>query len=188
MSQAVRAATVVLMGVAGAFLTVGALKEVAAEVIAAFAVLGAFLVNLMLLLATVFNPGRLKAAQIAEVAAELRSQQQRAIALFGAYMAAIVLFLVIKSVGAWASYDGPWQDAALRALTAAAGLITGYCVVGTAGFLVALRSIQTLRHNLLIQEAQAREQEEQRRAMEKVAYMPPPATAGTYGRRHDGRA
>ena len=60
-------------------------------------------------------------------------------------------------------------------------------MVGTASFLVALRAVQTLRHDLLVREAEEREREERARAMERVTYIPPPNTAGSYGRRYEGR-
>ncbi|WP_431281676.1 hypothetical protein ACQW02_20025 [Humitalea sp. 24SJ18S-53] len=171
-------------GVLGWFVPIANLKGMAAEVIAAFSVLGAFLIQLMFLLATVFNPGSLPSEQIALVARELRQQQQRAITLFIAYVVVIALFVTIKAIEWPANNDGAWHIGA-QILSVLSGIGLGYCGVGTSNFLVALRSIQSLRHDLLIKDAKYREDQERARAMEKVAYVSPAAGSSSYGRRQD---
>lgn len=174
---------VLAAGAAGWFVPAAALKDIAAEVVAAFSVLAAFLVQLMLLLATVLNPGRLRAEQITIIATRLREQQQRATLLFTTYVVAIALFLAVK-LPLGLGYEAAWQAYTLHALSSAALAISAYCLLGTASFLASLRGLQTLRHELLVREAEAREQEERRQAAATVAYFGPPAGSSSFGRRH----
>ena len=176
---------VIATGAVAAAMPEAALKDIVSELIATLAVLAAFLVQLMFLLATVFNPGRLKAAAVEQIAAGLSREQRRATTLFGAYVLAIGVLLIVKITGPAGPLATTFDPAVLattaRPLAGIAGLVFGYCAVGTFGFLGSLQSIQALRHKLLILEARDRDQEERKRASERVAVVPPASTSGSYG-------
>lgn len=179
---------IVSLGVVAACVPSAALKEAIPDAIAALAITSAFLIQLMFLLATAFNPAKLKVKQIEDIGAELLSQQTRAATLFGAYALAIVLLLAVKisyGVNPQLIDADPWSWLSIvnRGLAGIAGLVCGYCAVGTLRLTRALRSMQQLRHLIFIRDAKDQEEAERQAKAARVAYVPPPVGTGSYGRR-----
>jgi hypothetical protein len=184
---------ILLLGAGGGALAPATLSRIAPEMITALAVLSAFLIQLMFLLATALHPGRLKAVQIEQVARRLEHDQRHVTIVFGANVLAIILLLVVSAthiVDGTALSQALLDDLAAgnRALAGLAGIACSYCALGTWRIMSALHSLQLLRHEILIREAQEREAEARNAIADRVAYVPPPPDASSYGRRYERTA
>jgi NADH:ubiquinone oxidoreductase subunit 3 (subunit A) len=149
----VRISVVLLSGAAGAYLGVGALRDVSSDVIAACSILAAFLVPVMLLLATVLSAGRLSRSLFDELASALDARQKSARRLFAGYVFVIFLFLALKLSTHFSGL--PWQETASRLSGGLAGLAFAGVLMWTLKFMATLRDLQSLRHELLRQEMEA---------------------------------
>ena len=143
---------VAALGSAGGALGVPHLRVVASDVLTACSVLAAFLVQVMLLLATILNPGKLTPSLLREIAAELDLKQREAFVLFCFYVAALGGFLAIKMTNEWKP-KGAFAIVQSHGLAAVASFALAFAVVRTVAFLSTMRHIQTLRHKLLHQDA-----------------------------------
>ena len=97
----VQLAAVLAVGAGGSMLGVPRIRPAASDVIAVCAVLAAFLVQVMLLLATILNPGKLPPDLLKKIASELDRKQSEAFTLFCFYVAALSAFLGVKLTNTW---------------------------------------------------------------------------------------
>jgi hypothetical protein len=162
------------------------LRDVIGDTIAVFAILAAFLIQIMLLLVTAFNPGSLSADRVLQITQALAAQQKHASYVFFGYLTAIVFGVMLKAAtpGAANAVFG-WS---LHGISAVVLASSTFGLLGTIRFVGALRSIQVMRQSLLISEAKDREKQEaaQRKAeSDNIAFLnvPPPVS---YGKRFGG--
>jgi hypothetical protein len=159
------------------------LRDVIGDTIAVFAILAAFLIQVMLLLVTAFNPGSLSADRVRQISDALAAQQRQASYVFFGYLTAIVSGVILKATtpGVPAAAIEWWLNgiSALVLASATFGLF------GTVRFVGALRSIQTMRQKLLINEAEEREAAQRKAEAGNIAFLgvPPPVS---YGKRFGG--
>lgn len=174
---------VLAAGAFGLWIGPAPLRDVVGDTIAVFAILAAFLIQVMLLLVTAFNPGNLSADRVRQITEALSTQQRQASYVFLGYLTAIVAGVVLKATTPAAADSVIWWP--LHGISAALLASASFGLVGTVRFVQALRSIQTMRQKLLVDEAEAREAAARKAATDNVAFLsaPPPAS---YGRRFIG--
>ena len=175
---------VATVGGAGAALGPWPLREVIGDTIAVFAILAAFLIQVMLLLATAFSGGGLSSDRIAQVAQRLGAEQRRASWVFFAYLVLIAAAITMKATMP-EKPDGAaiWLLVALHGMTGIGGAAAAYGTIGTVSFVRSLRAVQELRHRLIIEEAEAREAAKRRELLENVSFVAPSIPASNYGKR-----
>lgn len=132
----------------GARVGIPGLRVAASDVIAACSVLAAFLVQVILLLATVLTPGRLSPSLFRRLAEELDQKQKEAFVLFLIYLATVFGFLGIKLSDAWVPSGWIARDLSKAAAAACSGAL-GLAALRTIVFLETMRHLQTLRYKLL---------------------------------------
>lgn len=174
---------VVLTGAYGAVLGPWPLREVMGDIIAVFAILAAFLIQVMLLLVTAFNPGSLSAERIKQITDRLTDEQRRASLVFFAYLVAIGSGVVGKAASGSSPGDATAQIA-LHGLTGVGSAAAAYGLIGSVMLVRSLRAVQHLRHRLMIEEAEASEAGRQRQLLDNVAYISPAAApSSSFGKR-----
>lgn len=167
----------------GAWIGPAPLRDVIGDTIAVFAILAAFLIQVMLLLVTAFSPGTLSAERVKQITDALAVQQRQASYVFVGYLTVIVSGVVLKALTPSAA-NAPPLDGALSWLAhGMSGVVLGsaaFGLLGTVRFVRALRTIQTLRQKLLVDEAAARDAASLREAADNVSFLgaPPPASYG----------
>lgn len=164
------AVATIAAGAFGAWMGPVPVRETIGDTIAVFAILAAFLIQVMLLLVTAFSPGNLGADRIRQVTEALSKQQRRASWVFLAYLVAIVSAVVAKA--AMPTTAGAVAPIWLHGLTGIGFMCATFGLLGTLMFVRSLRAIQTLRHRLMIEEAEMREAAARREAFDSVAFLP----------------
>ena len=179
---------VVAAGAFGAALGPWPLREVIGDTIAVFAILAAFLIQVMLLLVTAFSPGNLSAERIRQVTEALTAEQRRASLVFVAFLVAIGAAVVGKAAGgASADEVATWLRVALHGLAGVMVAAVTYGLIGSVMFVQSLRAVQELRHRLMIEEAEAREAAQRKQLLDNVAYIAPGAApTSSYGKKFGG--
>jgi hypothetical protein len=149
--------------VAAKYLALADVVTVSSDLVQVFVLLAALLAQLIALLATIFQPGRLGLARIQEINAALGRLQMFNIGLLVVYIASIAVWIAIKILG---SHQ-------LFASTSFFGMVSlAQIVIGVAGFLVVfsiLRTLQMLRVIVGLQALRAEQVELEARAVAEQA-------------------
>lgn len=167
--------TAVIAGVAaGALIDVAHMKAVASELIAALSIAAGIVAQGMVLIATMFQPGRLTPERVRRVTAELEKQLRLAGELFFVLALAIVPLVMLKG-----EIDAPFISARVGLIFL--GFVGGIAVARLYAFFSTLMALQRLRHVQFTDEAMAEEAAARTRLMERVAIIPARANAPIYG-------
>lgn len=165
----------VLAGItAGALIDVAQAKAVASELIAALSIAAGIVAQGMVLIATMFQPGRLTPERVERVTAELEKQLRLAGELFCVLALAIVPLVMLKG-----GIDAPLLNA--RAGLIVLGFIGGIAASRLYAFFSTLMALQRLRHAQFKEEAKAEMAAARARLIERVAVIPARADAPAYG-------
>jgi len=149
----VQLTAVLAIGAGGAILGVPRIRPAASDAIAVCAVLAAFLVQVMLLLATVLDPGKLSPEFLRQIVTELDRMQSEAFSLFCFYVAALTAFLCVKLTNTWVPRN-LFSSVQSHGLAFVSCSVLAFAVIRTVAFLSTMRDVQALRHRLLLQDAQ----------------------------------
>jgi hypothetical protein len=171
-----KVATVAVGALVGAWVDPAQVKSIAPELIATLSIVAGFVAQGLVLLATMFQPGRLSSARIRTVGRELENQQRQAVELFFILGFCIVPLLLLK-----AEIDVPYLSAGVG-LTFL-GAVLGVALARLISFFQALAALQRLRHQQFEAEARAEEDERRSRLLDRVAVIPGRPSTSPYGAR-----
>lgn len=148
------------------------LAQIASDIVQSFAILAALVVQVIALVAMVFNPGSLSPEKVKAVTAELTKMQQQLLALFGIYVATLAVALAAKIV---CLDDGKTLVEAV--VLSVASFMVVFSLGRTAEMGRAIMSVHRLRSELLVAQAI-----QDRAPPRKLPIEPDPAPEA-YGRR-----
>lgn len=147
------------------------LAQVASDIVQAFAILAALVVQVIALVAMVFNPGNLSPDKVKSVTSELTKMQQQLLALFGIYVATLGIALAAKVV--CLDDDKTLVEAVVLSISA---FMVVFSLGRTAEMGRAIMSVHRLRSDLLIAQAI------QDRSPPRKLPIEPDPTPDAYGR------
>lgn len=124
------------------------LAQIASDIVQAFSILAALVVQVIALVAMVFNPGSLSPERVKAVTTELTKMQQQLLALFGIYVTTLAVALGAKIV----CLEDQKTLIGAVILSAAAFLVV-FSLGRTAEMGRSIMSVHRLRSDLLIAQA-----------------------------------
>lgn len=158
----------------GAYVDPVQMKAVASELIASLSIAAGIVAQGMVLIATMFQPGRLTPARVRVITAELEKQLRLAGELFLVLAVAIIPLVMLKG-----EIDAPFISA--RVGLVFLGVVGGIAIARLITFFAALLALQRLRHAQFLEEALAEETAGRAKLLDRVAGIPARPGLPPYG-------